>query len=132
MKILYRIWTIFGQQVPSRYGCHTFSMGMHCAQVIAMATPRQALTVMMMNQTNALIQPVEMRNTVTAKEVLLHNAARMEKEPARLEKRRKSPRLAKLNWVSGRPRPRVMEAEMKAQSATRASCSNAPRIRELV
>lgn len=118
--MLYRIWTSFDQHCPSNNGRHTFSMGVHCAQVIAMATPRQAFTVMMTNQTKALVHPDEMRSTVTANDVLLHSAARMEKEPARLEYKRNMSRLLKLNWVKGRPKPRLMQAEMKAQSATRA------------
>jgi hypothetical protein len=97
-------------------------MGVHCAQVMAMATPKLALTVMMINQTSALTHPDEMRKTVTANDVLLHSAARMEKEPATLEKRRNTPRLLGSNCVRGRPRPRLTQAEMKAQSATRASC----------
>lgn len=83
--MLYRTWIPFGQHSPGSSGCHTFSMGVHCAQVMATATPRQAFTVMMMNQTSTLSHPDEMRRTVTANEVLLHSAARMEKVPARLE-----------------------------------------------
>lgn len=85
MKILYLICTAFNQHSPGSHGCQTFSMGVHCAQVMAIATPRHALTVMMMNQISALIQPDEMRSTVTANDVLLHSAARIEKLPARLE-----------------------------------------------
>jgi len=85
------------------------------------ATPRQALTVTMINQTSALTQPDEMRSTVTANDVLLHSAARMEKLPARFEYNRNEPRFSGLNCVRGRPKPTLMHAEMKAQSATRAS-----------
>jgi hypothetical protein len=93
----------------------------HCAQVITRATPKHAFTVMMTNQTKVLVHPDEMRSTVTANEVLLHSAARMEKEPDRLEYRRNISRLSKLNCVKERPKPRLMQAEMKAQFATRAT-----------
>lgn len=111
----------FGQHSPGSRGCHTFSIGVHCAQVMAIAPPRHAPTVMMMNQTRSFIHPDEIRSTVTANEVLLHNAARMEKLPAKLEKRRKMFRLSGLNCVRGRPKPMLTKAETKAQSATRAS-----------
>ena len=129
VKMLYRIWMPFGQHSPTRCGCHAFSMGVHCAQVMAMATPRQAFTVMMMNQTRALNQPDEMRSTVTANEVLLHRAARIEKLPARLEKRRKMSRLFMLNWLRGRPKPMFTHAEMKAAFATRESCNYHQRLK---
>lgn len=96
-------------------------MGVHCPHVMAMATPSEALTVTMMNQTDVLIHPGEMRNTVRAKEVLLHSAARMEKVPERFEKRRNMSRFLELKSRSGRPKPKLIEAEIKAQLMTRAS-----------
>lgn len=94
---------------------------MHCPQVIAIATPNEMFTVTIINQTNTLIQPDEMRSTVTAKDVLLHSAARMAQVPARLDSNKKISRLAGLNCVSGRPKPRLMQTDMRALSATRES-----------
>jgi hypothetical protein len=44
------------------------------------------LTVVIMNQTRWLIQPVDKRNRVTAKEVLLQAAAMMEQTAVMLRK----------------------------------------------
>jgi len=84
VKLLYCIWTLLGQQCPSTRGCHIFTNGVHCAQVMATATPSAKLTVMMMNHTKILTHPEEIRRTVMANDVLLQHAARIEKVPARL------------------------------------------------
>ncbi len=83
--MLYCTCTCLGQQTPSTVnGRQVFSIGVHCPQVMAMAMPSERFTVTMMNQTAILVQPFEMRKIVMANEVLLQQAERIEKVPARL------------------------------------------------
>lgn len=96
-------------------------MGMHCPHVRAIAPPNAILTLIMMNQTANLVHPDEIRRMVRPNEVLLQSAARMEKDPARLVYKRYCSRFWKLNSESDRPKPKVIEAETKAQDATRDS-----------
>lgn len=74
----------------------------------ATLSPSAILMLMMMNQTNFLVQPSEMRKTVMANDVLLQRAARMEKDPAKLVFRRKGTRSLKSKSCRGRPKPRTM------------------------
>jgi hypothetical protein len=69
-------------QVPSTSGSQILLNGWHLTHINSMATPRMALTVMMMNQMNHLIQPVQSLSMVRPKDVLLQAAERTEKKPA--------------------------------------------------
>lgn len=76
-------------QWPGRKGCQILGIGSHWPHVKPTATPRDRLTEIMMKMMRKRIQSSwAMRRTVMAKEVLDHNAARMEKVPAKLVMRR--------------------------------------------
>jgi hypothetical protein len=117
--MLYHIWMFLGQHVPSSLGCQVFSIGVHWPHVIAMATPNDTFTVIMMNQISHLTHPDDIRKTVIAKEVLLQQAARIEKEPAKLVIRRYSLRSLWLNCDNGRPKPRFIDTETKESDKAR-------------
>ncbi len=85
VNMLYRTTIILFQHLPWTFGFQVLSTGSHCSHVKAMARPSATLTDTMMNHTSHLVEPVEMRSTVIAKEVLLSCAARIEKLPAMLE-----------------------------------------------
>lgn len=70
------------QQVPSISGYHSFATGQQRVNMMMAETPRMMLTEMMMNQTNHLTQPFEMRSRVIPNEVLLQAAATMVQKPA--------------------------------------------------
>ena len=123
MKILYRIWYILGQHVPGRLGSYILAKGRHWPHVMAMLSPSATLTETMMNHTNFLVHPLDIRSTVIAKEVLLHRAARMEKEPAMLLYSRKGTKRSKLKMDSGRPKPRTTVYETKLHAVASESCS---------
>jgi hypothetical protein len=86
-----------------------------------MLRPRVTLTEMIINHTNFFIQPLEMRSTVTANEVLLHIAARIANDPAKLEYHRNASKLSKLKSQIGRPSPSGIITDTKAHCAARAS-----------
>lgn len=77
--------TCVGQHVPGISPFQFFSTGVHLTHSNMALAPMMTVNDMMMNQIAHLIQPVDMRRTVMAKEVLLQRAARMEKVPATLE-----------------------------------------------
>ncbi|KAK3897580.1 NAD-dependent aldehyde dehydrogenase [Staphylotrichum tortipilum] len=74
-----------GQHDPSEYGFHSRSGGQHWAKWMVALEPRTRLTETMMVQRSTLTRvwvAVTMRSRVMANEILLQQAARMEKKPA--------------------------------------------------
>lgn len=113
--------TSFGQHLPSIIGLHNFSAGEHWMYVDTAANPKARLTDIMMNQMNFFIQPSDMRNTVIANEVLLHVAARMEKNPLVLDNRRNVVRSLGLKSHMCLPYPIVVLYDIKTVCTARAT-----------
>ncbi len=131
VNMLKRTTIILFQQVPGVQGIHVFSIGSHCDQVNAMASPRAMLTDIMMYHTNHLVPPEDILSTVMANEVLLSCAAKMEKLPARFVYRRNCGRSLKLNCHNGFPKPIVTDKDTIAFETPRANCRNVSASRQV-
>jgi hypothetical protein len=77
--------TTLGKHDPNTEGSHSFATGQHWTHWIVALAPNTMLVAIMINQINTFSQPLEIRSSVIAKEVLLQSVARMEQNPAMYE-----------------------------------------------
>jgi len=90
----------------------TFCTGVHDTKLKMPLRPIATLMVMMANQTMAFTQPLEMRSSVRANEVLLQAAAERENSPDMNNARRISGPFGGIAFPSGFPQPNDIAAEV--------------------
>jgi hypothetical protein len=85
--------------------------------------PMMTVIDMMINHMAHRIQPVEIRRTVMAKDVLLHKAAKMEKVPAALETKTSRGKMlgSGISHVC-LPYPTLTAVDVKAQAIANETC----------